>query len=116
MRGLWEGELELNQDVIAPLDRCLDCRACETACPSGVRYGEILEATRAELEKSQPKRGIAAWLTRNLLWHVVAKQKRLRSEGPTLWGEPFGDSMGPVQRNIQIIISMFMFNRPNPPT
>lgn len=78
MRALAEGRVEDPQSIRPFLDRCLDCRACETACPSGVRYGEILEATRAELEKSQPKRGIAAWLTRNLLWHVVAKQKRLR--------------------------------------
>ncbi|MBT4184587.1 MAG: 4Fe-4S dicluster domain-containing protein, partial [Deltaproteobacteria bacterium] len=33
MRGLWEGELELEQSVIDPLSRCLDCRACESACP-----------------------------------------------------------------------------------
>lgn len=46
MRGLWEGELELSQSVIEPLSRCLDCRACESACPSGVPYGELLEKTR----------------------------------------------------------------------
>ena len=46
MRGLWEGELELEADVIDPLNRCLDCRACESACPSGVPYGELLEKTR----------------------------------------------------------------------
>jgi glycolate oxidase iron-sulfur subunit len=78
MRALAEGRVEDPQSIRPFLDRCLDCRACETACPSGVRYGEILEATRAELETKQPKRGIAAWLTRNLLWHVVAKQRRLR--------------------------------------
>ena len=49
MRGLWEGELDLNPDVIAPLDRCLDCRACESVCPSGVPYGELLEKTRGIL-------------------------------------------------------------------
>ena len=46
MRGLWEGELELEDSVIKPLSRCLDCRACESACPSGVPYGELLEKTR----------------------------------------------------------------------
>src|SRR5690606_14224649 len=78
MRALAEGRIEDPQSIRPFLDRCLDCRACETACPSGVRYGEILEATRAELEQQQRKRGMAAWLTRNLLWHVVAKQRRLR--------------------------------------
>ena len=46
MRGLWEGELKLEPSVIQPLSRCLDCRACESACPSGVPYGELLEKTR----------------------------------------------------------------------
>ena len=46
MRGLWEGELELIPQVIDPLNRCIDCRACESACPSGVPFGELLEKTR----------------------------------------------------------------------
>ena len=46
MRGLWEGELELKPEVIDPLNRCIDCRACESACPSGVPFGELLEKTR----------------------------------------------------------------------
>ncbi len=46
MRGLWEGEFELESSVIDPLNRCLDCRACESACPSGVPFGELLEKTR----------------------------------------------------------------------
>jgi len=46
MRGLWGGELKLEPSVIAPLNRCLDCRACESACPSGVPFGELLEKTR----------------------------------------------------------------------
>ena len=46
MRGLWEGELELEPLVIDPLNRCIDCRACESACPSGVPFGELLEKTR----------------------------------------------------------------------
>jgi len=46
MRGLWEGELELKPQVIEPLNRCIDCRACESACPSGVPFSELLEKTR----------------------------------------------------------------------
>lgn len=78
MRALAEGRVQDPQAIRPFLDRCLDCRACETACPSGVRYGEVLESTRAELERQQPKRGVGPWLVRFLLRHVVARQGRLR--------------------------------------
>ncbi|HBI28976.1 MAG TPA: glycolate oxidase, partial [Deltaproteobacteria bacterium] len=55
MRGLWEGELDLTPEVTAPLSRCLDCRACETACPSGVPYGELLEKARGVIHETQPQ-------------------------------------------------------------
>jgi glycolate oxidase iron-sulfur subunit len=50
MKGLAEGTLQLDDpDAQLHLDRCLGCRACETACPSGVPYGQLLEATRERL-------------------------------------------------------------------
>ena len=39
MRGLAEGRIEPDADVVRHLDQCLDCRACETVCPAGVPYG-----------------------------------------------------------------------------
>lgn len=78
MRALAEGRVEDPEAIRPYLDRCLDCRACETACPSGVRYGELLEDVRGELERRAPKRDVKSRLTRFLLWHVVARQGRLR--------------------------------------
>jgi len=55
MRALVEGQLTLDdQSVHTHIDRCLGCRACETACPSGVPYGQLLEATRATLREVRP--------------------------------------------------------------
>jgi glycolate dehydrogenase iron-sulfur subunit len=55
MRSVVEGELPLDDpSVQTHIDRCLGCRACETACPSGVPYGQLLEATRATLRTVRP--------------------------------------------------------------
>ena len=55
MRALVDGTLPTSDpDVRSHIDRCLGCRACETACPSGVPYGHLLEATRATLTAERP--------------------------------------------------------------
>ena len=52
MRALFEQRIEATPDVVAHLDSCLGCRGCETACPSGVQYGYLLEGTRAHLRET----------------------------------------------------------------
>lgn len=49
MLGLADGRLELTDSARQHLDLCLDCRACETACPSGVVYHELIEETRTKI-------------------------------------------------------------------
>ncbi|MGH9704570.1 MAG: (Fe-S)-binding protein [Candidatus Acidiferrales bacterium] len=46
-----EGKLEVNESYVTHIDRCLDCRACETACPSGVEYGKLVELARAQIAR-----------------------------------------------------------------
>lgn len=79
MRALAEGRLEDPPSIRRHLDQCLGCRACETACPSGVRYGALLEAARAEMSERWPERGLRARLRRFLLAQVVARPRRLRA-------------------------------------
>lgn len=55
MRALAEGDLPPDDPTLTThIDRCLGCRACETACPSGVPYGHLLELTRATINLSRP--------------------------------------------------------------
>jgi glycolate oxidase iron-sulfur subunit len=52
MRAIRDGRLEPTHQVRRHLELCLDCRACETACPSGVQYGKLIEPFRVAMEQA----------------------------------------------------------------
>lgn len=62
-----QGELVLGEDFVTHIDRCLDCRACETACPSGVEYGKLVELARAQIEQNY-KRPLGARMVRDFVY------------------------------------------------
>lgn len=78
MRGLAEGRLEETEVLEEEAFLCLGCRACETACPSGVHYGEMLEHTRHALRTEPPRFGSAIWIERFALRQLVPHASRLR--------------------------------------
>jgi glycolate oxidase iron-sulfur subunit len=77
MRGLAEGVIEATPSVREHLDLCLDCRACETACPSGVVYHELIEETRARLSKHE-KPSLQSSMMRWMFFHVLTHPARLK--------------------------------------
>lgn len=60
IRSALDGQLDWQRDVRPHTDLCLGCRACETACPSGVEYGSIIEMARVRLQEQKPRRSIQA--------------------------------------------------------
>jgi glycolate dehydrogenase iron-sulfur subunit len=76
-----QGRLPLGDSVVRHLDLCLDCRACETACPSGVEYGRLIEAARGQIERWYSRPPWEHWLREVLLGEVIARPGRLKLAG-----------------------------------
>jgi len=77
MRGGLQNRVEMNTAVVGHFDSCLGCMACETACPSGVRYAPLIEETRAAIEHHHP-RPLSDRLFRRALFMVLPYPWRLR--------------------------------------
>ena len=82
MRAAAEGRAELTPGLARHLDLCLGCRACETACPSGVPFGQLLEATRAQLERKRVRAPETAHGTLEWALSIFPHPERL---GALLW-------------------------------
>lgn len=78
MRSVADGRLSSASTAFSEhIDRCLGCRACEQVCPAGVEYGALLESSRHELLKAQPKADLQNRLLRFVLKHIWLSPTRL---------------------------------------
>jgi len=85
MKGILNERIEPTEDVLGHLDQCLDCRACETACPSGVEYGSILEKTRTLLEPERSHGLIVKFLRWFLFKKLLPNRKVQQVFFKILW-------------------------------
>ncbi len=79
MRAAAEGRAELTPGLARHLDLCLGCRACETACPSGVPFGQLLEATRGQLDRKRVRAPESAHATLEWALAIFPHPQRLRA-------------------------------------
>jgi glycolate oxidase iron-sulfur subunit len=78
MRAVQDGRLPLGDTAVRHLDLCLGCRACEAACPSGVRYGELLETTRDHIERHHRRSPVQNFLRRVLIERIFPHATRTK--------------------------------------
>jgi len=89
MRAVTDGRIELTDPVARHLELCLDCRSCETACPSGVQYGRLIEPFRVDMQRQGIKSeasGVPGWFKQMVLYGLFPYAKRLRlTLAPARW-------------------------------
>jgi glycolate oxidase iron-sulfur subunit len=76
MRAASEGRIGLTENFVLHMDRCLGCRACETACPAGVPFGRLIEETRGQIER-KVRRPPGRRVLGRLLLGVFPERRRL---------------------------------------
>jgi glycolate oxidase iron-sulfur subunit len=107
IRAVADGQLELNRAFADQVFLCLDCRACETACPSGVRIGYLIETARAQVEQNMPQNRFIKMFKNFVFGWLFMRHWRLELMGV---GLRFYQNTG-LQKIVQTIGVMNLFPR-----
>ncbi|HVJ79421.1 MAG TPA: heterodisulfide reductase-related iron-sulfur binding cluster, partial [Planctomycetia bacterium] len=91
MKAMTDGRIGMTPEAVNHLELCLDCRACETACPSGVQYGRLIEPFRVALEKHKVKAQGRNWFHRWILFPLFPYAGRMRL---ALWPARIAQKLG----------------------
>jgi len=77
IKAVDEERLQITPNFVDHMYLCLDCRACETACPSHVEFGDLMERARGQIERHIPRRWQERWLRRLIFAHLFPYPRRL---------------------------------------
>lgn len=113
VEGVLNDEIAADQGLEQSLSYCLGCRACETACPSGVQYHHILEAGKAVLDETRPRHRGLTFVPRTLL-RLTTRPARLKRLAR--WGKRIGRL--PMPRHLKDLLPMLEYQAETvpPPT
>src|SRR5258708_17883471 len=102
MRGIAEGKIAWSPAVAAHFDRCLGCMGCVPACPSGVKYDVLIEATRAEREK-RVARPLGERIHRGMIFALFPYPRRFKGvpAGPRTPSPAGPPSVPPPRRTLK---------------
>jgi glycolate oxidase iron-sulfur subunit len=127
MRAIADGRLTMGPGVREHLELCLDCRACESACPSGVQYGKMIEPFKIALAKSATGNQKTSLLQRLILHHLfpysgrvklaLAPARLLQRVGFLDWAERKGffRLLPPTLRRMQAMLPQLGASQPQLP-
>src|SRR5699024_10332702 len=105
MKGIVDGDIEPSEEVKRSIDLCLGCRACETACPSGVKFGRLLEQA-TETIYGYKKLGLGERIVRHATFkNLFRHQKRMERMTSLL---SFYQRSG-LQKTVRILGILTMF-------
>ncbi|TLS38461.1 (Fe-S)-binding protein [Pseudalkalibacillus caeni] len=85
MKGVVDGVIEPDEDFEEQLNLCLGCRACEPVCPSGVKYGHLLEEARDVLEQKKKHKWPVKVMRHLVFEEFFPKKDRIRRLNNLLW-------------------------------